>query len=161
MKRRNVLKDDEAVSPVIATILMVAITVVLAATLYMMLPGAEDTDRDLLGTATIGDRSTSNGYVRVDLGGLSPSSFNIEDVTVRLYDTNDSVAFTLDGEEGDRDDFDEGVYSVAWARTDGETIDSTARIYVDYDDTADGYDFSGYEIEITTEGTSGAINREL
>ncbi|MFW5898481.1 MAG: archaellin/type IV pilin N-terminal domain-containing protein, partial [Candidatus Saliniplasma sp.] len=33
MKRRNVLENDEAVSPVIATILMVAITVVLAATL--------------------------------------------------------------------------------------------------------------------------------
>ena len=42
MKRRNILKDDKAVSPVIATILMVAITVVLAATLYMMLPGADD-----------------------------------------------------------------------------------------------------------------------
>ncbi|MGM0406170.1 MAG: archaellin/type IV pilin N-terminal domain-containing protein, partial [Thermoplasmatota archaeon] len=40
MKRRNILKNEEAVSPVIATILMVAITVVLAATLYMMLPGA-------------------------------------------------------------------------------------------------------------------------
>ncbi|MFP4001858.1 MAG: archaellin/type IV pilin N-terminal domain-containing protein, partial [Thermoplasmata archaeon] len=34
MKRLN--RNEEAVSPVIATILMVAITVVLAATLYMM-----------------------------------------------------------------------------------------------------------------------------
>ncbi len=42
MKNRNIFRDESAVSPVIATILMVAITVVLAATLYMMLPSAED-----------------------------------------------------------------------------------------------------------------------
>ncbi len=43
--KRNIFRREKAVSPVIATILMVAITVVLAATLYMMLPGAEDADR--------------------------------------------------------------------------------------------------------------------
>ena len=42
MKRISIIRDESAVSPVIATILMVAITVVLAATLYMMLPGADD-----------------------------------------------------------------------------------------------------------------------
>ncbi|MFW6305343.1 MAG: archaellin/type IV pilin N-terminal domain-containing protein [Candidatus Saliniplasma sp.] len=50
MRRRNVLKNEEAVSPVIATILMVAITVVLAATLYMMLPDAEETTNPVSGT---------------------------------------------------------------------------------------------------------------
>ena len=49
MKKRNILKNEEAVSPVIATILMVAITVVLAATLYMMLPSSEDQERLLAG----------------------------------------------------------------------------------------------------------------
>ena len=50
MRRRNVLKNKEAVSPVIATILMVAITVVLAATLYMMLPDAEETTNPVSGS---------------------------------------------------------------------------------------------------------------
>src|SRR5256885_14373971 len=36
---RIIRKDEEAVSPVIATILMVAITVVLAAVLYVMVSG--------------------------------------------------------------------------------------------------------------------------
>ena len=36
---RNIRKDEAAVSPVIATILMVAITVVLAAVLYVMVSG--------------------------------------------------------------------------------------------------------------------------
>ena len=37
-------KKDEGVSPVIATILMVAITVVLAASLYLMIPSVQDTN---------------------------------------------------------------------------------------------------------------------
>lgn len=37
--KRVIVKDDEAVSPIIATILLVAITVVLAATLYTILGG--------------------------------------------------------------------------------------------------------------------------
>ncbi|TLZ43274.1 MAG: type IV pilin, partial [Methanobacteriota archaeon] len=37
--RHIIREDDDAVSPVIATILMVAITVVLAAVLYVMVSG--------------------------------------------------------------------------------------------------------------------------
>lgn len=37
--KKVIIKDDEAVSPIIATILLVAITVVLAATLYTILGG--------------------------------------------------------------------------------------------------------------------------
>ena len=37
--KKVILKDDKAVSPIIATILLVAITVVLAATLYTILGG--------------------------------------------------------------------------------------------------------------------------
>ena len=43
-KKWNVRKDEEGVSPVIATILMVAITVVLAAVLYVMVMGIEPPD---------------------------------------------------------------------------------------------------------------------
>jgi len=59
MKRR-VLNDDEAVSPVIATILMVAITVVLAATLYMMLPKGGTGGSDVSMNASI--TSTNEGW---------------------------------------------------------------------------------------------------
>ncbi|MEE9116034.1 MAG: archaellin/type IV pilin N-terminal domain-containing protein, partial [Thermoplasmata archaeon] len=44
MKRKSFIrKDEEGVSPVIATILMVAITVVLAAVLYIMVIGLAPT----------------------------------------------------------------------------------------------------------------------
>ncbi len=58
----NIRRNEKAVSPVIATILMVAITVVLAAVLYVMVSG-------LIGTGTTGaptvemiPTSTSEGY---------------------------------------------------------------------------------------------------
>ncbi len=69
MKRRNIWKKEEAVSPVIATILMVAITVVLAATLYMMLPGADEGDAV---TAMSGSRSRSgdNWIISISAGNI-------------------------------------------------------------------------------------------
>ena len=58
----NIRRNEKAVSPVIATILMVAITVVLAAVLYVMVSG-------LIGTGTTGTpnvemttTSTTEGY---------------------------------------------------------------------------------------------------
>jgi flagellin-like protein len=66
----NMRRNEEAVSPVIATILMVAITVVLAAVLYVMVSG-------LIGTGSVGSptvdltsRPTSDGY---ELEIASPS----------------------------------------------------------------------------------------
>ena len=163
MKRRNVLKDDEAVSPVIATILMVAITVVLAATLYMMLPGAEETEQQLYGEGTITQRSRSEGYVRIGITGLSPSSFDIEEVNVRLYNPNDVNVASLQGVQ--EMDFNADHYRLSWTRIEDNTVDSTSRLHIEYEegegDWDDGYDFDGYEVEITTTGTSGAINIEL
>ncbi|MCK5038821.1 MAG: type IV pilin, partial [Thermoplasmata archaeon] len=46
----RIRKDSEGVSPVIATILMVAITVVLAAVLYVMVIGIEPPDNVTAGT---------------------------------------------------------------------------------------------------------------
>ncbi len=161
MKRRNILKEDkEAVSPVIATILMVAITVVLAATLWMMLDTDEDVGRDLYGTTSIGDRSTSGGWVRVDIGSLNPSSVNIEDVTVRLYDVNDELVVTLRGEE-DVETENDGNYNLRWTRLEDEELTSRARLFVEYGEDEDNHDFSGYEVEIVASGYSGSLTREL
>ncbi len=55
-----VRKDEQGVSPVIATILMVAITVVLAAVLYVMVSG-------LIGTGT--NTPNSIGILRTSSGG--------------------------------------------------------------------------------------------
>ena len=59
-------KDQEAVSPVIATILMVAITVVLAAVLYVMVSG-------LLGGGTGGTKPVITFNANVPVEGTAPN----------------------------------------------------------------------------------------
>ncbi len=86
-------KDDQAVSPVIATILMVAITVVLAAVLYVMVSGL------IGGTTTTAKPTVSLTYSRltngvdVIVGGITPTSapsnfkVNMENVTTTSFGT--------------------------------------------------------------------------
>ncbi len=165
MKRLN--RKEEAVSPVIATILMVAITVVLAATLYIMVAdiGGEDVG-SLTGSLSVHDRSTSDGNVVLNIASISPSTHDIEDVQVELYDGTDDLATELDGVAGDRDNFDDG-YSLAWTRLsdDGETLDSTARLWIEFEEHHaewdDGYDFDGYEVVLTVDGIGGSVTYEL
>lgn len=64
----NVRKEKEGVSPVIATILMVAITVVLAAVLYVMVMGIDPDDIDLQGGAIDTVDIRSNSSVEITFG---------------------------------------------------------------------------------------------
>jgi len=157
--RRNILGEKEAVSPVIAIILMVAITVVLAATLWIMLDADEEIRYELYGSMERGDWSRSQGYVRVDIGSMNPSSLSVEEVTVRLYDEYDEVKAILEGELENTTENDD-TYTLRWARTD-DTIDSTSRLYVEYGTRDDAYDFEGYEIVISADDYTGSLELVL
>jgi len=81
-------KDQEAVSPVIATILMVAITVVLAAVLYVMVSGL------LGGGSTTGAKSvgltvtqTGNSWVML-VSSVSASGIALSATTISIFDQN-------------------------------------------------------------------------
>jgi len=82
-------KDQEAVSPVIATILMVAITVVLAAVLYVMvsglLSGPGSTAR------AIGVSKTTTGGNWTLLVTSSPTGLALTTVTLTIKDNNGVV----------------------------------------------------------------------
>ncbi len=67
---REIKRDTSGVSPVIATILMVAITVVLSATLYMMIDPGDQTEPPEAMSGRI--NSVSDGWVvQVDAGSVS------------------------------------------------------------------------------------------
>ena len=84
MKTAFVRKNREAVSPVIGTILMVAITVVLAAVLYVMVSGIGPGSTSNPPTAQLqagswGGNATTASYSATvisvkDVGGVAPSS---------------------------------------------------------------------------------------
>ena len=68
-------KNSEAVSPVIATILMVAITVVLAAVLYVMVMGFGTTGNQTPTGSFVGNPSTLNTSAeKLQFGVITPST---------------------------------------------------------------------------------------
>jgi len=93
-------KDSEAVSPVIATILMVAITVVLAAVLYVMVLGFGGSQTSTP-VATYSKTAISNGE-QINIVSISKTDISWDKIRVQLTDgTNfgewEPVATDLDG----------------------------------------------------------------
>lgn len=78
---RIIRKDEAAVSPVIATILMVAITVVLAAVLYVMVSGLITPVGGNKPVLTFGAASLSSGNATIAIAGASqaasPSNYKL------------------------------------------------------------------------------------
>jgi flagellin-like protein len=97
MKRRMFIRrDEEGVSPVIATILMVAITVVLAAVLYIMVIGIGDggpqPPRGAWGAKKIIDRTT----VTIDFAEVTPDQtpMDLKILLTRNETTEGTYTFT-------------------------------------------------------------------
>lgn len=91
-----IMKDDEAVSPIIATILLVAITVVLAATLYTILGGYTTFLGSSTPQASITVKEVSTGtppiymlYVQQFGGNISLSN-----VQMVVTNSNNTVFYT-------------------------------------------------------------------
>ena len=94
--KKVILKDDKAVSPIIATILLVAITVVLAATLYTILGGYTTFLGISTPQASIQVNEVANNppvyqmYV-VQYGG----NISLSEVQMVITTTNNSVYYDL------------------------------------------------------------------
>jgi len=83
-------RDSEAVSPVIATILMVAITVVLAAVLYVMVMGfGGPATQTPTGAFTSATKVEANSY-KLTFGTISPETKFI-DCKIAITDKNGTV----------------------------------------------------------------------
>ncbi|ELZ23481.1 hypothetical protein C475_14448 [Halosimplex carlsbadense 2-9-1] len=102
MDLKNIITDDDAVSPVIGVILMVAITVILAAVIASFVLGLGNQAQQGAPTATIGFDYTqvdnnddlSHGVLEISHDG--GDSVNYEELYVRGSGFNDSDALTGD-----------------------------------------------------------------
>ena len=103
MKRKSFIrKDEEGVSPVIATILMVAITVVLAAVLYIMVIGLAPTG-SVIPTGTWGTKTlVSNTEYNVDFGKVNPEPKPVDLEILLIRNATDEVKYSFNG-NGDGD----------------------------------------------------------
>lgn len=112
MKKWLNRKEDEAVSPVIAVILMVAITVVLAAVLYVMVSGmmeeTETTPTGAFNFTQVGSAVAGGG--KTYTGGLVSLSRDVDatDVSMTIVNGTNSDADTdlSDGASVSAGDFD-------------------------------------------------------
>jgi flagellin-like protein len=99
----RIRKDSEAVSPVIATILMVAITVVLAAVLYVMVMGFGGSTNQTPSGSFTAVQSMSASVERVQFGVITnptvkPTELKIviENLTTSTTDTARTYTFASD-----------------------------------------------------------------
>ena len=99
-KKLLTTNKDEAVSPVIAVILMVAITVVLAAVLYVMVSGMmSDTTATPSGALSFGDGTVVGGG-KDYTGGITALSKDIDFVDVSMTVVNGSASAASTGTDG-------------------------------------------------------------
>ena len=129
----NEMKNEEAVSPVIATILMVAITVVLAGVLYVWASSlAGDSTGDTLDTyvwsatdATPGDTNDSGGnaLVRVQMDGGQELNWGVVEITITVNGaTPESCAATQDDDGCWYDAYQGSGDTDEWSTGEGVTI---------------------------------------
>jgi len=97
MKKSWIRKDDKGVSPVIATILMVAITVVLAAVLYLMVSNFTDSDQGGVVTGSISTEKDPNdsGVGKIRFGTFNPSQKPV-DLTINIENGTGISRYTYD-----------------------------------------------------------------
>jgi flagellin-like protein len=84
-------RDEDAVSPVIATILMVAITVVLAAVLYVMVIGMGGGTSKTAPAGSVTPTVLSSTSVKITFGTFSPTPAPMD---IKVIITNSSVGAT-------------------------------------------------------------------
>lgn len=154
-----VRKDSEAVSPVIATILMVAITVVLAAVLYVMVLGF-GADTTTTPTVTLNKTSVTDGW-RFSVAAISSTEVSWEDVIVTVIQGTSAWSWDLSALTA-TDYLSNGTATLANFGMVAGTPDVTLKVM---DLTGNGKCNGGDFVELTTETTgevfSGSLDYEF
>ncbi len=148
--KKYVRKEEEGVSPVIATILMVAITVVLAATLYLMVGnmgtgGNTPVAGSLSYVSAVSDPNPSSGASNAtfDLVLNTPSQAKMGDVTITVLDSSGNPATGVTS----------GVIHIN-SHNDPNYLKGGDRVYIT---SSTGADLHGYQVLISISGYSGTI----
>jgi flagellin-like protein len=141
---KRIWRNKEGVSPVIATILMVAITVVLAAVLYVMVSGymTGGGGTPVSGSLTYlaGSSNPTTGNATFTLALNTPANPVLTDVTVKILDPNGDIAATA-------------TYTWSHLVSDATHVQGGDRLKI----TDLGVDIADYEIVISMAGYSGTV----
>lgn len=142
-------KGNRAVSPVIAIILMVAISVVLAAVLYTMLETDTDTADLLVGEMFVHSRNSSEDEIVLRMHLQRPRSVDMDIVSVDVLDP-----------EGRQIDFHNESNHMDWTYLPGGDglVRTDARLTIVVEGAGN---YRNYEVILTFEGYPGTIERKI
>jgi flagellin-like protein len=167
------IEKDEAVSPVIATILMVAVTVVLAAAVYLLVSYYSPGPGPLVGSLTEESSSTNSTTLLLTLASptilKNPSNFHLQ----ILNDSSTGIGWTIvnatitnpDGTVLYMNTFtssgnvwtSNGAIPVNGATS----IESGAFIFIVFHTTGKPVNLSDFKVVINYNGTTGSITAAL
>ncbi len=141
---KKIYEKEEGVSPVIATILMVAITVVLAATVYIMVAGLGGTGTTpVSGSLTYLASLSSSSNVTFQISLSNPSNPKVSDLQVKVLDSSGNVVSGVN-------------WGIIHISSDSTHVKSGDHLYVT------GTTFSsGYQVIVTISGYSGTITGKV
>ena len=105
MNKSWIRKDNKGVSPVIATILMVAITVVLAAVLYLMVSSFTESDTTETVSGTISLEAVSSTEAKIRFGTFSPTQAPLDLTIVINNGTGSGMTSSLYAYDTTNNDF--------------------------------------------------------
>jgi flagellin-like protein len=156
MESVRIRKDDKAVSPVIAVILMVAITVVLAGVLYVWVTSLSTTEDEvelIVATLEQGDGNMTTGVLFVLTKG-SGESVEIKDYRIRIGEEGKSPITLKWPDDGSSEyNLDSGLKT-----NDGDWWDATERMGFEAPSTLTGIgDGDKIEVSIINLGTGDVV----
>lgn len=173
LKRPSWSNQEEAVSPIIATILMVAVTVALAATVYILVSYYTPSTAPFVGTMTVVSASGGTAVVQMNLaspGTLStPSDFHIQVVNSSSIGTGWTIVNATitnpDGTSFYMNSFKTSgsiwTSSGITAGSGAKSIESGAMISLTFNSHSGSIVFDNMKIVVSYSGSSGSISATL
>jgi flagellin-like protein len=138
MKHHNLRLNNRGVSPVIAVILMVAITVVMSGLLWAMLNINTAEPKAVNLTATPQEKIN---YWKLTITAVSKNNFNIEDVEFNMIDKDGVLIYRTLPVNSNPTEFDSGLSKVYAMSNNGTVLDSTTGNPVDASSSFEDYKY--------------------
>ena len=159
-------RTEKAVSPVIATILMVAITVVLAATVYIMVAGMGGSGQSVIGNLNYLTSESSSTTAKIQLSISQPSNPEESLVSVKVYASNDTLMYsdTVDNMDGASGAEHYGIVGTYLHYSSDSTHVSSGDVIKLSIDSAVSYapsSFGSYKVVVTISGYEGTITTTI
>ncbi|MFH0816451.1 MAG: archaellin/type IV pilin N-terminal domain-containing protein [Methanobacteriota archaeon] len=157
---KRIWRNKEGVSPVIATILMVAITVVLAAVLYVMVSGymTGGGGTPLSGSLTYrtSDSTPNSGVAKAEVSVTAPSNGLCSDYGITVTDPWDGSTGKMTYDTGTEEWTDGNItVTITHLVSDATHIQGGDRLVLT---NTDDEPVNGYEVIVSVTGYSGTMS---